>query len=133
MAHANYTAAALSNIGRKRKNNEDAVLSLPEYGVFCVADGILYTPPLDADILPGITRQQIIKGAQELGIIVKEDYIQPEFLKRASESFLTSSVRGVVPISSIDDYRFVVIGEMTKKLLNKYSEMSNDYINKLKL
>jgi protein phosphatase len=35
-----YHSAELSDLGRKRKNNEDACIRIPEHGVFCVADGM---------------------------------------------------------------------------------------------
>lgn len=38
--HIFLISAELTDIGRKRHNNEDAILSLPEHGVFCVADGM---------------------------------------------------------------------------------------------
>ncbi len=40
MSLSHLKSADLSDVGRKRKNNEDAVLSLPESAVFCVADGM---------------------------------------------------------------------------------------------
>lgn len=40
MGFQNITYAAHTDIGRKRPCNEDAILALPEYGVFCVADGM---------------------------------------------------------------------------------------------
>ncbi|MGL1935426.1 MAG: aminotransferase class IV [Fibrobacterales bacterium] len=97
---------------------------------FCVAGGILYTPPLDADILPGITRQQILKAAKELDVPISEKHIHPTFLERAEESFLTSSVRGVVPICTIEGYSFGTNGPITRLLREKYSEMSLDYLKK---
>jgi protein phosphatase len=38
--HIEIESASLSDIGRKRSNNEDAVLEMPEYGIFCVSDGM---------------------------------------------------------------------------------------------
>ena len=35
-----YDSAELSDLGRKRKNNEDACIRIPDQGVFCVADGM---------------------------------------------------------------------------------------------
>lgn len=40
MKSLSLSAAALTDIGCKRKNNEDSVLSLADFGVFCVADGM---------------------------------------------------------------------------------------------
>ena len=34
------SSAELTDIGRRRKNNEDSMISLPGNGVFCVADGM---------------------------------------------------------------------------------------------
>jgi protein phosphatase len=35
-----FESAEVSDVGRKRKNNEDACLRIPEWGIFCVADGM---------------------------------------------------------------------------------------------
>jgi len=40
MTSGSIKAAALTDVGRKRRNNEDSILSLPQQGVFCVADGM---------------------------------------------------------------------------------------------
>ena len=37
---SHLTVAALTDIGRRRRNNEDSLLALPEHGVFCVCDGM---------------------------------------------------------------------------------------------
>ncbi len=95
---------------------------------FCVRDGVLYTPPLDEDILPGITRQQILKGASVLGIEVREEHLLPSFLLKSEEAFLTSSVRGVVPIASVDEYQFIVNGPVTQALSRQYQSMAKDNI-----
>jgi serine/threonine protein phosphatase PrpC len=39
-AYAHLTCGALTDVGVKRKNNEDSITTLPDYGVFCVADGM---------------------------------------------------------------------------------------------
>lgn len=96
---------------------------------FCVRDGVLYTPPLDEDILPGITRQQILKGASVLGIEVREEHLLPEFLLKAEEAFLTSSVRGVVPIASVEEYQFIVNGPITQVLSKQYQDMAKENIS----
>ncbi len=40
MTLSDLQSAALTDVGRRRPNNEDALIALPEYGVFCVADGM---------------------------------------------------------------------------------------------
>src|SRR6187455_1419872 len=46
--------------------------------VFVVRDGILYTPPVSAAILPGITRNSVIQIARDLGFQVREDLLPRE-------------------------------------------------------
>lgn len=70
--------------------------------VFCVVDGNLRTPPTDARILPGVTRSTIQAIAKELGIAVDDSPVDASTLHAATEVFLTSAVRMLVPVVSID-------------------------------
>jgi branched-chain amino acid aminotransferase len=70
--------------------------------IFAVMDGVLHTPPLSSSILPGITRNSVIKLAEEQGIEVKEDSIPREMLYIADEVFFTGSAAEITPIRSID-------------------------------
>src|SRR5439155_16320077 len=58
----------------------------------------LCTPPLTLPILPGITRQHVFEWVPD----VHEVAFTPDDLRRADEVFLTNSIRGIVPIRSID-------------------------------
>ncbi len=60
------------------------------------------TPPVTAGILPGITRGRVIAACAALGIAVREQRISVEELRAADEIFVTSSVRGVVPVTALD-------------------------------
>jgi branched-chain amino acid aminotransferase len=86
--------------------------------IFAVKDGIIYTPFLDACILPGITRDTVIKIAKDEGIEVREVLIPREFLYIADEVFFTGTAAEITPIRSIDK---IIIGKgergpITKKL-----------------
>lgn len=70
--------------------------------LFIVKDGNLITPPLGASVLPGITRDCIIRLAEELGIEVTEQIIPREGLYIADEVFFTGSAAEITPIRSID-------------------------------
>ena len=76
--------------------------------VFVVRDGALYTPPIEAGILAGITRQTVLELAAQLALVVHESPLHPSDLYRAQEVFITSTVREVVPVVRVDD---VVIGD----------------------
>src|ERR1700732_105983 len=69
--------------------------------VFVVHDGTLYTPPLAASILPGITRDCIVKLAEDLGIPVKESIIPREMLYLADEIFFVGTAVEVTPVRSV--------------------------------
>jgi len=71
--------------------------------IFAVIDGILITPPQGCEILPGITRDVILKIARENSIPYSEDIISLDALKTASEIWLTSSTREIVPVVQLDN------------------------------
>lgn len=70
--------------------------------IFLVMDGALITPPVAASILPGITRDSIIKIAGDLNIPVKEANIPREMLYIADEVFFVGTAAEVTPLRSID-------------------------------
>jgi branched-chain amino acid aminotransferase len=70
--------------------------------LFVVKNGSVLTPPLDAGILPGITREFIFEIGQAAGIDVREAVLRDEDLYRADEAFLTSTTREAVPIVTVD-------------------------------
>jgi branched-chain amino acid aminotransferase len=92
--------------------------------VFVVQDGVLVTPPAEAGILVGITRQTVIALAARLQLQVHETQLHPADLYRADEVFITSTVREIVPVVRVDD---VVVGNarpgsITQRLLAAYRE-----------
>ena len=70
--------------------------------VFLIKDGILYTPPLGASILAGITRDTVIKLAIEAGYTVKEQLIPREMFYICDEAFFTGSAAEITPIATVD-------------------------------
>ncbi len=70
--------------------------------VFLVRDGVLYTPPLFASLLPGITRGFVIQLARDLGYEVREEMLAREMLYLADEIFLTGTAAEITPVRSVD-------------------------------
>ncbi|HEY3343171.1 MAG TPA: branched-chain amino acid transaminase [Anaerolineae bacterium] len=70
--------------------------------IFVVYNGVLYTPPMAASILLGITRSAVIQLAQSLGIEVREQIIPREMLYVADEIFFSGTAAEVTPVSSVD-------------------------------
>jgi branched-chain amino acid aminotransferase len=70
--------------------------------IFVIKDGQVITPPLEASILPGITRDSVLRICQDLGIPVSERNIPREFLYIADEVFFAGTAAEITPIRSID-------------------------------
>lgn len=70
--------------------------------IFLVKNGVLYTPPLMASILGGITRAFVIQLARDLGYKVQEQMIVREMLYLADELFFTGTAAEITPIRSVD-------------------------------
>ncbi|MFU8788516.1 MAG: D-amino acid aminotransferase [Methylobacter sp.] len=71
--------------------------------IFAVIDGILITPPKGGEILAGITRDVILELAEQNHIAYSEDIISLDALKTASEIWLTSTTREIVPVVQLDN------------------------------
>ncbi len=70
--------------------------------LFLVRDEVLYTPPLSAAILPGITRDSIMQIARDLGFTVLEETLPRELLYIVDEAFFVGTAAEVTPIRSVD-------------------------------
>ncbi len=96
--------------------------------IFVARDGILFTPPLIAALLPGITRYSVIILAKELGIEVREMNIPREMLYIADEVFFTGTAAEISPIRSIDK---IMVGEgkpgpITKRLQQAFTDITRN-------
>ena len=70
--------------------------------VFCVNENRIYTPPLEANILPGITIKLIIEIFQDLNLNFEEKKIDEEFLFKSDELWITNTTKGILPIIELD-------------------------------
>lgn len=70
--------------------------------LFVVLEGTLVTPPKSRYLLPGITRDLVLELAQEAGLLWREEEIPTHRLKEASEVWVTSSTREVLPVTRLD-------------------------------
>ncbi|MFH1755531.1 MAG: branched-chain amino acid transaminase [Candidatus Latescibacterota bacterium] len=90
--------------------------------LFIVRDDKLVTPPIGASVLPGITRDCVIKLAGDLGIPVVEQMIPREAVYLAQEVFFTGSAAEITPIRSVDRIKVGsgVCGPITQKLQKRF-------------
>ena len=103
-------------------NHQGFVAECTGDNLFIVRDGVLFTPPIAAGILEGITRDEIIAIAEDFGIKVREENLTRHDLYVADECFLTGTAAEVVPVVRIDK-RTIGDGHpgpVTKRLLEEF-------------
>ncbi len=90
--------------------------------IFIVRRGVLLTPPLDACILEGITRNAVLEVAAQLGIEAKEQNFTRHDVYVADECFLTGSAAEVIPVTELDGRTIGSgkAGPITLKILEAY-------------
>ena len=86
--------------------------------LFIVRDGQLITPPAASSILVGITRDSVVKLAQQVGVSTSEQIMPREMLYLADEIFMTGTAAEITPIRSVDgiEVRCGGRGPVTKRL-----------------
>jgi branched-chain amino acid aminotransferase len=90
--------------------------------LFVVRNGILQTAPLGNSVLPGITRDSVLKIAKELGLTVVEQGIPREMLYLSEEAFFTGTAAEITPLRSVDKITVGkgVIGPITKAVQKEF-------------
>lgn len=86
------------------KNYRGEIAECSQSNLFIVKNGVALTPPPDAGLLVGITRDFLFEVAQELGVPMREQVILEDDLLAADEVFLTSTTRELVPIVRVDEH-----------------------------
>ncbi len=97
--------------------------------IFCVERSELQTPALDVGILDGVTRGKVLGLARANGIAARElGFLSPERLRSADEAFITSAVRGILPVTTVDGVRVGDgrPGPITRRLLDLYRRLVDE-------
>ena len=94
--------------------------------LFVVKDGIVLTPPLEAGLLPGITREFVLEIGREAGVDMRERSLIDEDLIGADEAFLTSTTREVMPITRVNGHDVGTgrPGPVTQQVLAAFRRMT---------
>jgi len=109
-ATANYANSALIKLEAGVDGYAEGIALGPDgrlsegsgQNLFLVRDDVLYTPPVSASVLPGITRDAVITLAREMGFTVREQELPREMLYIADEVFFAGTAVEITPIRSID-------------------------------
>lgn len=134
-AGANYMNSQLAKMESVLNGFDEAIMldysgSVSEgsgENIFLVKDDIIYTPHSSLSILSGITRDAVIKIAQEEGMEINEEPIPREMLYLADEIFLTGTAAEITPARSVDRIQIGngKRGKVTKKLQDKFFNIIN--------
>ena len=129
---ANYSNAALArmealNAGYDEAimlNNKGHVAEGSAENIFVVKNGRITTPPLDADILDGITRDSAIKLLKSNKIKVIEKNLKINDLLKADEIFMTGTAAEVKSVTRVNKTKIGdgKIGEVTKELQESFMD-----------
>jgi branched-chain amino acid aminotransferase len=87
--------------------------------LFIVSRGVVYTPPVSAGILEGITRNSVMELLGDEGVEVREMDLARGALYAGDEMFLTGTAAEVTPISSVDGR---VVGDGTRGPITKKAQ-----------
>ncbi|TWU41921.1 branched-chain-amino-acid transaminase [Novipirellula artificiosorum] len=106
-------------------NHKGEVAECTGDNLFLVRDGVLITPPVDAGILEGITRDVVLELAAQEKIEVREIAITRYDVYVADECFLTGSAAEVIPAVKIDDRTIGdgTPGPITRKLTAAFRKL----------
>ncbi len=106
-------------------NHRGEVAECTADNIFLVRRGELFTPPTDAGILEGVTRNAVIELAQQAGIAVREITLTRHDVYVADECFLTGSGAEIIPVIKVD-MRTIgsgTVGSMTRQLSQDFHRL----------
>lgn len=105
-------------------NTDGFVAEGTSSNVFWIRGGAIYTPPIAAGILAGVTRSVVFELAAKLGIPIRENKIPLKNLRRMDGLFLSLTSRGIVEATSLD-WKLLKKSELTRRVRDAYNEMLN--------
>ncbi len=103
-------------------NHKGEVAECTGDNIFLVRGGVLLTPPIDAGILEGVTRNAVIELAQKSGITVREIALTKHDVYIADECFLTGTAAEVIPVVKVDNRSIGtgLPGPITRDLITRF-------------
>ena len=131
----NYLNNILAKLEAKRAglqesvmlNNQGYVIECTTDNIFMASQGELLTPAAYLGVLDGITKETIIKIAEQIGISTKETVLTKYDLYNADEMFLSGTGAELIPVIKIDGRKISAgkPGPMYKQIQKKFRERVN--------
>ncbi len=130
----NYLNSILATQESKRNGYDEAIMldhlgnisEAPGENIFVVRGRKLLTPPPSSSALEGITKDSVIKIAEDLGYQIIEREIPRTEIYFADEVFLTGTAAEITPVISVDN-KIVgdgKIGKITGDIRKIYSDIT---------
>jgi D-alanine transaminase len=134
----NLLANVLANQAAAEAGAAEAILYLPDgtlteashSSFFWVSHGRLCTTPHDANILPGITRIEVLRLTERAGVLVNECFLKRDEVFGVDEFFLTGTTSEVLPIVRVDHRPIAggAPGPITRRLQAAHEEAVREFL-----
>lgn len=129
----NYLNSVLATQEAKRNGFDEAILldeksnvsEAPGENIFIVRDEKIITPPLESSALEGLTRDTVIRLAEDIDYRTAIRPISRGEVYLSDEIFLTGTVAEITPVTKIDHKKIGngKVGPITKKLMKEYDNL----------
>ena len=109
-------------------NHKGEVAECTGDNLFIIKNGRLNTPPIEAGILEGVTRNAVLELARQPGIETTETPMTRDHIYIADECFLTGSAAQVIPVVKVDS-RPIGDGKpgvITRELIARFHELTRN-------
>jgi branched-chain amino acid aminotransferase len=123
-----------------QKEGFDEVVLLNERGevaectaanIFAVKNNKVFTPPLSAGCLEGVTRGILFEIAPEAGFPFVDQTLRPDDLYSADEVFITSTNRSLIGVGEIAGHKIASApGPLTLRLEDAFAAYVTDYVSR---
>jgi branched-chain amino acid aminotransferase len=135
-----YINSSMAKVEAVKAGYDEAILLSPQgyisectgENLFVVKDEVIYTPPVSAGALEGITQDSVRTIARDLGIEYREANLVRSDLYTADEGFLSGTAAEIVPIRSVDDREIGEPGPITRKVQEVFADAVRGKVDQYK-
>jgi branched-chain amino acid aminotransferase len=108
-------------------NERAEVSECTSANIFIVVGGQVWTPPLSAGCLPGITREILLSEIKVPGVSLGERTLRLTDLEAADEVFITSTTRYVLPVEEVEGLSIRPPGPISARLRSAFEAYVEEY------
>ena len=109
-------------------NERGEVAECTSANVFVVEGARVWTPPLSAGCLPGVTRALLLEEIRVDGLEIGEQTLFPADLESADGVFITSTTRELLPVKSIEGLKIQKSRQVCERLQSAFTSLVESYV-----